>query len=79
MAMMKVMLMVVMMMVLVGTIIGEESHADCVKRCQLLCIAKLLDKNCVPQCVFFKCGPPALPTNVHHSKMKAPQNHGIRG
>jgi len=68
--MMKVMLMVVMMMVLVGTIIviGEESHADCLKRCQQLCVDKPLDKNCVRQCVFFNCGPPALPTNVHHSK-----------
>ncbi|CAH8267855.1 unnamed protein product [Arabidopsis lyrata] len=70
MAMMKVMLMVVMMMVLVGTIIGEESHADCLERCQHLCADKPLDKNCVRQCVFFNCGPPSLPTNVHHSKYK---------
>ncbi|CAN8278218.1 unnamed protein product [Cochlearia groenlandica] len=71
--MMKMTIMVMMMMVLIGTIRCEnkhisESHDMCVKHCETLCKYKPTDKNCVRQCVFFNCGPPSLPNNIHNSK-----------
>ncbi|ESQ43384.1 hypothetical protein EUTSA_v10015723mg [Eutrema salsugineum] len=75
MGMMKMIKMVVMiMMLLFGTILGEvkylpESYEICVKQCHDLCSDSPGDKNCIPHCIFFKCGPPPHPTNFHYPNM----------
>ncbi|CAA7046119.1 unnamed protein product [Microthlaspi erraticum] len=82
MGVMKMIVMVMMMMiVLVGTTRGGRSivplvdpRLDCVNKCNDLCYStEPENKNCVPQCIFFRCGPPTLPT-----KMKAPHTQEIR-
>ncbi|CAH8306449.1 unnamed protein product [Eruca vesicaria subsp. sativa] len=72
MGVMKIIMVTLMMMLLVGTIretkATSASYAACVKHCSDLCSSKPGDKNCVPNCVFFNCGPPAIPRNIRHTK-----------
>ncbi|CAH8322651.1 unnamed protein product [Eruca vesicaria subsp. sativa] len=74
MGVMKIIVATMMMMILlVGTIRETKAttaaYAACVKRCNKQCAPKPGDRNCVPNCIFFNCGPP-LPRNVRHAKVK---------
>lgn len=72
MGVMKIIMVTMMMMLLVGTIRETKAtspgYAACVKHCNDLCAPKFADKNCVPNCIFFRCGP-ALPRNFRHAKV----------
>ncbi|KAF8116536.1 hypothetical protein N665_0017s0089 [Sinapis alba] len=67
-----IMVTLMMMMMLVGTIretnAASAKYAACVKHCNDLCSPMPEDKNCVPRCIFFNCGP-ALPRNIRHAKV----------
>ncbi|CDY21812.1 BnaA06g20810D [Brassica napus] len=71
MGMMKIIMVTMMMTLLVGTIRETKAtsagYAACVKHCNDLCSPKVGDRNCVPNCIFFTCGPP-LPKNIRHPK-----------
>ncbi|KAF8083494.1 hypothetical protein N665_0770s0016 [Sinapis alba] len=72
MGMVKIIMVTIMMMLLVGSIretkATSAAYTACVKHCNDLCSPKFEDKNCVPNCIFFQCGP-ALPRNIRHPKV----------
>lgn len=73
MGMMKIIMVTMMMTLLVGTIretkATSAAYAACVKHCNDLCSPKVGDRNCVPNCIFFTCGPP-LPKKYSSSQGK---------
>ncbi|KAL0846169.1 hypothetical protein Bca101_019415 [Brassica carinata] len=72
MGVMKIIMVTIMMILLVGTIRETKAtparYAPCVKHCNDLCSSTPADKNCVPRCIFFNCGPP-LPRKFRHAKV----------